>query len=270
MLQTSIFEKRWLDLVFEGKNKAYGAYQLRLESPRTTMLAMLYALLFIGGAAGGGFLLSSFGHHPSGNGLPPIENDTLVITPYRNDPVEPVLPKPKKTQTKTSVADPIPEWRNDPVVAPPDERNTDPVENPPTGQPDPATGTDTGTTAGPGTATDQGTNTVAPVNPGPVPPGVLDRQPMFPGGMPAFYSYVGNNFDKPELDEAKIVRIFVSFVIEKDGSMTDIEVRNKPGYALEKEAIRVLKSLKKKWTPGIKAGQPVRVLYTLPIVIRPE
>ena len=95
----------------------------------------------------------------------------------------------------------------------------------------------------------------------------LDRQPMFPGGLKGFYEYVGNNFERQEIEEGETVRVLVSFVIEKNGTMTDIEVTQKTTAAVDKEAIRVLKSLKTKWSPGFKDGEPVRTQYTLPITI---
>lgn len=271
MSQTSIFEKRWLDLVFEGKNKAYGAYQLRLENPRTTMLAMLYALLAVGGLTGGGLVLSSFGNKPSENTLPPVENDTIVVVDidYPKPPAEPIVPKPP-VDAPPSTSEPIEDWRTDPVVAPPDNTTVDPIDVPPATTPsEPGSGTTTATTTEGGSTggtatTDSGTET------GAVTTAMLDRQPMFPGGMQELYKYVANNFEKPDVDDAAAIRIFVSFVIEKDGSMTDIIVKNKPGAAFEKEAVRVLKSLRKKWTPGVKNGQPMRVMYTLPITIKPE
>nr|MBF6608820.1 energy transducer TonB [Flavobacterium sp.] len=102
----------------------------------------------------------------------------------------------------------------------------------------------------------------------------LDRLPEFPGGIGKFLEYVGNNFREPDLSNARIdgsaIRVIVSFVIEKDGSMTDIKVLRNPGHGLDKEAIRVLKSQKTKWKPGVKNGKPVRTLYTLPISIVPR
>ena len=72
------------------------------------------------------------------------------------------------------------------------------------------------------------------------------------------------------MDEPKTVRILVSFVIERDGDMTDINVLSQTNEALNNEAIRVLKSLKTKWSPGIKNGTAVRTQYTLPITVVAE
>ncbi|MNG07544.1 Gram-negative bacterial tonB protein [compost metagenome] len=121
------------------------------------------------------------------------------------------------------------------------------------------------TTGGNGTGTE-----IAPATNDPVNTAVLDKMPEFPGGMAKFYTYVGNNFQKPELDAEKTLRVYVSFVIERDGSITDITVIKDPGYGLGKEAIRVLKSIKAKWTPGILNGKTVRTAYNLPITIKTE
>jgi len=98
----------------------------------------------------------------------------------------------------------------------------------------------------------------------------LDVMPQYPGGIENFYKYVGRNFKTPEdeLASGTMIRVVVSFVIEKDGSMTDIQVIQNPGYGLDKEAIRVLKSLKVKWSPGFIAGQAVRTAYNLPIAVK--
>ena len=64
------------------------------------------------------------------------------------------------------------------------------------------------------------------------------------------------------------MKVYVSFVIEKDGSMTDIQVKRDPGYGMGKEAIRVLKSLKTKWSPGMIGSKAVRTAYNLPITVQ--
>ncbi|MNY71524.1 Gram-negative bacterial tonB protein [compost metagenome] len=62
-------------------------------------------------------------------------------------------------------------------------------------------------------------------------------------------------------------KIYVSFVIEEDGSMSDIKVVRDPGYGLGKEAVRVIKLIKEKWQPETQDGKPVKTSYTLPITI---
>lgn len=266
MSKLSIYENAWLNLVFEGKNKEYGAYQLRQESPRTTLYAFVFGLLFVASISGLGMLLSSFGSKPPMNKIPVLDDTiTVVDVIYPPDPIEPVLPPlPKTDQAATDVPDAT-EMTQNPQIVTTDQaddvaRNDDPPASP-EGQP--GTGSDNGTTtSGTGTTPDA---PPAPENNTPVIVAVLDKLPEFPGGIKKFYDYVGREFEKPEIDET--VNVLMSFVIEKDGTMTDIKVLRNPGYGLDKEAIRVLKSLRTKWEPGYKNGKPVRVLYTLPIKV---
>lgn len=97
--------------------------------------------------------------------------------------------------------------------------------------------------------------------------GGLAKQPEFPGGMEAFYKEVGENFVVPEVDRDLEIKVFVTFVVEKDGSMTGIKAVRDPGYGLAKEAERVLKSITTKWSPGEKDGQTVRASFALPIQV---
>ena len=94
----------------------------------------------------------------------------------------------------------------------------------------------------------------------------IEVKPDFPGGMAKFYKYVGNNYRTPE-EEGLAGKVYVTFVVEKDGSLTDIKVVRDIGYGTGKEAIRVLKSCPK-WNPGEQNGKKVRVLYSLPITIQ--
>ena len=64
MSNVSIYEKNWIDLVFEGKNKAYGAYQLRLENSKTSLIAFLSGITFFLAVIGGGLFLTSFDDAP--------------------------------------------------------------------------------------------------------------------------------------------------------------------------------------------------------------
>jgi len=95
---------------------------------------------------------------------------------------------------------------------------------------------------------------------------VISNKPEFPGGIDKFYKYVGSKFQVPEVDGLK-GRIFVQFVVEKDGSLTDIKVLKDIGHGTDKEAIRVLKNCPK-WAPGENNGKKIRVQYQLPITIQ--
>ena len=94
----------------------------------------------------------------------------------------------------------------------------------------------------------------------------IEVKPDFPGGLEKFYKFIGKNFQVPE-EEGLKGKIFVTFVVEKDGSLTDIKVLRDIGYGTGKEAIRVLKTCPR-WVPGEQNGKKVRVLYSLPISIQ--
>ncbi|WP_449439913.1 TonB family protein [Pedobacter steynii] len=94
----------------------------------------------------------------------------------------------------------------------------------------------------------------------------LEKQPIFPGGMEQFYEYLKKSVRYPkEAFENKIEgKVFLSFVVETDGSLTDIMVDRKLGSGTDEEAVRVLKE-SPKWIPGIQDGKKVRVKYNIPI-----
>lgn len=96
----------------------------------------------------------------------------------------------------------------------------------------------------------------------------LTKEPEYSeGGLAGFYNYVNRNFKIPEIKEDLTTKIYVSFVIEKDGTMSNIKVLKNPGHGLGEEAIRVFKTIPEKWTPGEIDSKPVRCSYTLPITI---
>ena len=95
---------------------------------------------------------------------------------------------------------------------------------------------------------------------------VVDQMPEFPGGMPAMIEFLQNNVKYPADAEKQKVegRVLVSFVVETDGSVSDVQVMKKAFPSLDAEALRVAKAMPN-WTPGKHQGKLVRVHYTLPI-----
>ncbi|MFI5160894.1 MAG: energy transducer TonB [Sphingobacteriales bacterium] len=89
-----------------------------------------------------------------------------------------------------------------------------------------------------------------------------EHEPEFPGGMNAFYKFIRKNLNQPKDDSQG--KVYLSFVIEKDGSITNIQVLRSLSAEANAEAIRVMMKCPK-WNPGIQNGKPVRVKYVLPI-----
>lgn len=95
----------------------------------------------------------------------------------------------------------------------------------------------------------------------------LQTQPEYPGGIKEFYKFVSQNFRMPEVDTDMTARILIQFVVEKDGSMSDFKVLKDPGFGFGDEAVRLLKSVPKKWKPAVQNGKLVRCRYVLPITL---
>lgn len=100
---------------------------------------------------------------------------------------------------------------------------------------------------------------------------VVEEEPEFPGGTEELMDFIKKNLRYPEFMAESCIqgRVTLSFVVEKDGSITDIQEMRSPSEYLTEEAIRVVK-LMPKWKPGKQRGQAVRVKYMLPITFRLE
>jgi periplasmic protein TonB len=263
MSRLSIYETSWIDLVFENRNKEYGAYQLRRDSSKTTVMAFFSGILLI--AAFGVILtLSNLFGKPIVAETNPIIDQPIILTAYLAQPIkrkQPINTAQTKAPVEPKVLQPMVVSSTPDVIAEVPS-NKDVLESHPSSSTQGGTGINTtiGIIESPTLPIDDGKGINSTT--------ALDKLPEFPGGINKFYTYVGNNFEKPEIESTNTYRIFVSFVIEKDGSMTDIRVIKDPGYGLGKEAIRVLKSLKTKWTPGIIGSKPVRTSYNLPITVQ--
>ncbi len=95
---------------------------------------------------------------------------------------------------------------------------------------------------------------------------VVEEQAEFPGGMEAMYAYIGKNLKYPELAKEKGIegRVFVQFVIEKDGSISNVKILRGIGGGCDEAAMEMVKNMPK-WKPGKQGGNPVRFQFTLPI-----
>lgn len=98
---------------------------------------------------------------------------------------------------------------------------------------------------------------------------MVEQKPQFPGGEAEMYKWLGNNIVYPPAaaEEGVSGRVVVEFVVGKDGSITNVKVVRPRHPALDKEAVRVVKAMPK-WIPGRNNGQPVKVTYTLPVTFK--
>ena len=261
-MKLDLFRTQWLDLVFEGRNKRYGAYELRKENPKTSIKAFLGGAFVFILAMASPLIIDMIPDSDAKNTLD--EKVTLVNLdkPKENlppPPKPPEPPKPKIDEVKfvepkvveaKKVVEEIKtiEDLKDKTIAAKDQKGDKDAEiviDQPTGNADKdAEIVDNNVYSSAG----------------------IEVQPEFPGGWGKFGQYVQRNFKYPEVDEDLKGRIFVEFVVEKDGSLTDIKILRDLGHGTGAEAIRLLKGVPK-FKPGIQNGKAIRVKYSLPIVL---
>lgn len=274
MSKVSVLDRGWIDLVFEGRNHEYGAYQLRKEDSRTTILAFVTGIGIMALLVGVPVAINYLRNDEAVT--IPSDPGPIIIELDNPDPfVEPEKPKPVETKPAGPApanVNPTREFKpleatNQPVVTPlpktDDFKTDDPGLITKAGNPEGVVG---GVPEGTGKKTDTGTGTTG-TGDGIETTLTVDKMPEFPGGIDEFLGQVGNKYRVPEMDVSKTFKVFVSFVVETDGTMSNIKVLRNPGHGLGEEAMRVLKTIKTKWKPGQKNGKAVRTAYNLPITV---
>ena len=259
-MKLDLLKKQWLDIVFEGRNKSYGAYELRQSNSKTTTRAFII----------GGIIFTFLVSIPVLANLLPEDSDEVVLDqkittvklPPKEKPPEnlppPPPPPPKVDQVK--FVKPVVAKAEEVVEEPPKIKE---IENKKIGAETIKGDPDAELTVEP---VGNGPKDVVEEDNSIYNTAGIEVKPDFPGGLEKFYKFVANNYRTPEEDGLK-GKVFVTFVVEKDGSLTDIKVIRDIGFGTGKEAIRVLKS-SPRWNPGEQNGKKVRVLYSLPITIQ--
>jgi len=262
-----LYKSEWLELVFDDRNKAYGAYELRQHYSRTMLKAMAIAFLTITGLA----LLIGVLIKPVVTAVIPT---VRVIPVNLSNYVHPAVVHPPKPithvhQPAAPKALTVPTKEYIPFVVSPKPAITEPPKTSTlTGNIGPVDVKGTTTTTGPvdvpgkgGPGVDPGTISNEPVN-----LGGLDVMPQPFGGASAWSKFLQKHLRYPDGAVADHIqgKVWLSFIIERDGHLSNITVDRGPGYGLDEEALRVLK-LAPAWKPGMQNGQPVRVKYNIPI-----
>lgn len=263
-----IFKTQWVDVVFAGRNKAYGAYDLRKISPKYTSRALFCGVLLFVGLVCSPMIINAIRGEQEEETPQVIETEVVLSEPPPVNeeapppppPVEPPPPRVDQVRMPPPKVVPAEQVRDEEPPTVEELKKADPGPKTIAGDPTAEIRIDMPVGEGPKDAQ------VTEAGSGIVDFNAVEVQPTFPGGLAAFYQWVGKNYNYPQMAKEQGVSgtVYVSFVVERDGSLTDIKVIRDLKYGTGEEAQRMLKN-SPKWKPGIQNGRPVRVSYSLPI-----
>lgn len=278
MAKIDLYDPKWVDMVFDGKNQEYGAYQLRKGTSKrniTALLILLIAAGLIGGALAYKVHLQKLDEERQAY-MEQLELSKLQEQAKKEKKEEPVIKakiEPKKIveQVRETQKFTAPEIKKDELVN---------EENQVKDQADLDEKVAVGTKDQEGTKdrTDVAIRNDIAVNTNESEEkkevankvfDVVEQMPSFPGGNDALMKFLSDNVKYPVVAQENGVqgRVVVSFVVEKDGSITDVKVVRSVDPSLDKEAARVVKSMPH-WIPGRQNGAAVRVKYNVPVSFR--
>jgi protein TonB len=275
---SNLYGGEWLALVFANRNQQYGAYKLRSQSSHTLLKAFFIAAPIFVAAFIGPSVISAMKKDKAAivdaPVKPPVDVRDIIheIKPKEEPkpaakPVEQDAPKVIPAKVKSvAMSSNIKVVKDDLVTTPP----------PTTSELDNAVISSVSQDGLPGKIN-------ADIGPGKIGDGAgvggngtggneiyetagVEVYPEFPGGMSAWAKYIQRNLRYPDMAQQEGIqgKVFLSFVVEKDGTITDAKVIRGIGYGCDAEALRVIKK-SPRWKPGMQNNLPVRVRYNMPI-----
>ena len=275
MSKIDLISHDWVDLVFEGRNQAYGAYKLRKGTIKRNIIAIIavIVLLVIG------FVILTVKNivdeQRAKVAITQVTELTALNQPKKKAEVKQkkveVIPEKVVERVKSSIKFTAPIIKKDEEVKPEDEIKTQDQLN--------ESKTAIGTFDVKGNDDANGEVLKAKeVIAQPEPPkheeeskvfDIVEQMPSFPGGPAALMKFLSENIKYPVVAQENGVqgRVVVAFVVERDGSITDVHIARGVDPSLDKEAVRVVKSMPK-WTPGKQNGSAVRVKFNVPVAFR--
>ena len=277
MSQIDLIDNRWSDLMFENRNKEYGAYVLRRQTTARNIksiiaVLILFALVMIYMVAKNAYDDYQKAHmaQTQVTELTALQEQKKEAKVERKEIVKQEKVEQVVEKVKSSIKFTAPVIKKDDEVRPEDEmKSQDEIMN---------------SKVAVGFANVIGNDESGEVLKAkealvtePVKPkeeenkvfDVVEQMPSFPGGMAALMAYLQKSIKYPPVAEENGIqgRVVCTFVVERDGSVTDVKVAKSVDPSLDKEAVRVVSAMPK-WIPGKQNGQSVRVKYTLPVTFR--
>lgn len=257
MTSRDILQAAFLDLLFENRNKIYGAYALRKFYNRRLWLALCCALLLAGIVVIPVMILKQNRPVIFDDPLPDLELHTVTIAPELKlppekpaHPVRPPAPGAQQQFTQIRItADPlettaVPTQADllDAAISSRTVESTAVPEMPAAAQ----SITETGTLE-------------KPI------PSPADAEPQFPGGPAAWAAFLSRHLQAPaSLEAGEKITVLVRFVVDATGAVTGYEIIKSGGAAFDEEVLRVLRRMPR-WKPALRNGQPAAVPFTQPV-----
>ena len=280
MAKIDLYDPKWVDMVFAGKNKEYGAYQLRKGTSGRNIKALL--ILIIAAALVGGFLAWKVIEQKQAEEQQAYMEAMQLAQLQEQAKKEKKKPEPIKPKVEQKKEIPVaretqkftaPVIKKDELVK--EENQVKQMD-----QLDDKVAVGTENKEGVKDRTVEAVRNDIAVAAPPPPPApkpevankvfdVVEEMPSFPGGQGALMAFLSSNIKYPVVAQENGVqgRVIVGFVVEKDGSISDVKVMRSVDPSLDREAQRVVKAMPK-WKPGKQNGSAVRVKYTVPVVFR--
>ena len=278
MAKVDLLDQKWIDLVFEGKNEAYGAYQIRQDTTKRNNLAMLFLILGIAAAVGiffawGGIanaIAASEERNEGTEALEMVVDDQEEEQEEEDEIVYDVQPEEEQVQQDQLMnSEKFTDYAMDDEAPQEVTKTQDETE-----KSDVAISSvtfDQGSEEGQ-QVLKQNEVVVEKVEQKEEETKVfevVEQMPQFPGGDAALMQYLSSHIKYPVVAEENGIqgRVVCTFVVERNGSISDVRVVKSVDPSLDKEAVRVIKGMPA-WIPGKQNGSAVRVKYTVPVNFR--
>ena len=278
MAQIDLISNEWSDMMFENRNKEYGAYVLRRQTGRRNVISMIAVLLLFAAVMIFMIAKNAYEAYQKEHAVMDQVTELSALTQQKKKEAKverkeiPVRQEQQQVveKVKSSVKFTAPVIKKDDEVKPEDElKSQDEIMNSKV-----AVGAlnVVGNDENGEVLKAKEVIATEPVKPKEEENKVFDvveQMPSYPGGMGALMQYLSSNIKYPAIAEENGIqgRVICTFVVERDGSITDVRIAKSVDPSLDKEAMRVVSKMPK-WIPGKQNGSAVRVKYTLPVTFR--
>ena len=269
MAKVDLSSQAWCDLVFSGKNKAYGAYKMRETSPRRHNIAVILVIVIA---------LIGFSIPTLIKMATPKQKEVMTEVTTLSQLEEPAV-KQEEMKRVEPVAPPPPALKSSiKFTAPVIKKDEEVHEDNEIKSQEELTSTKVAISIADVKGNDEENGAdiadlkqvVTQAEPEPEKVfDMVEQMPAFPGGMQELMVYLGKNIKYPTIAQENGTqgRVIIQFVVERDGTISDVRVARGVDPYLDKEAVRVVKSMPK-WIPGKQNGKAVRVKFTVPVMFR--